>query len=128
MQESIEVPRYQHLVRIDYRPSTQDAFYARYSRWFSDNKGYGVDSGSANWGLLKQHYRFLDNSAVMNYTRVLGSSMVNELAVGFRYSTEAGPQVDDAELQSRTKQAVGYTLGQFYPELNPSNLVPLTEF
>ena len=128
MQESIEVPRYQHLVRVDYRPSTQDAFYARYSRWFSDNKGYGVDSGSANWGLLKQHYRFLDNSAVGNYTRVLGSSMVNELAVGFRYSTEAGPQVDDAELQSRTRQAVGYTLGQFYPELNPSNLVPRTEF
>ena len=128
MQESIEVPRYQHLVRIDYRPSTQDAFYGRYSRWFSDNKGYGVDSGSANWGLLKQHYRFLDNSAVGNYTRVLGSSMVNELAVGFRYSTEAGPQVDDAELQSRTRQAVGYTLGQFYPELNPSNLVPRTEF
>ena len=128
MQESIEVPRYQHLVRVDYRPSTQDAFYGRYSRWFSDNKGYGVDSGSANWGLLKQHYRFLDNSAIGNYTRVLGSSMVNELAVGFRYSTEAGPQVDDAELQSRTRQAVGFTLGQFYPELNPSNLVPRTEF
>ena len=127
-QESIEVPRRQHLVRVDYRPSSTDALYARYSRWFSDNRGYGVAVGSANWGLLKQHYTFVDNSAILNYTRVLNTSMVNELSVGYRHSTEAGPAVDPAELQSRTRAATGYTLGQFNPSLNPFSLVPRAEF
>jgi carboxypeptidase family protein/TonB-dependent receptor-like protein len=127
-QESIQVPRRQHLIRMDYRPSSKDALYARYSRWFSDNRGYGVAVGSANWGLLKQHYTFVDNSAILNYTRVLNTTTVNELSVGYRYSTEAGPEVDPAELQSRTRAATGYTLGQFNPSINPFGLVPRAEF
>ncbi len=127
-QESIEVPKRQHLVRMDYRPSSKDALYARYSRWFTDGRGYGVGVGSANWGLLKQHYTFIDNSAILNHTRVLNATMVNELSVGYRYSTEDGPAMDPAELQSRTRAATGYTLGQFYPSINPFNLVPAAEF
>ena len=126
-QESIEVPKRQHLIRADYRPSSKDALYARYSRWFTDGRGYGVGVGSANWGLLKQHYTFIDNSAILNNTRVLNASMVNELSVGYRYSTEDGPAMDPAELQSRTRAATGYTLGQFYPSINPFNLVPAAE-
>jgi hypothetical protein len=102
--------------------------YGRYSQWFSDQLGYGVAAGSSNWGLLKQHYAFRDKSAILNHTRVLSATMVKELSVGYRYSTEAGPEVDATELQSRTRAAAGYALGQFHPEINPYSLVPAASF
>ena len=97
-QESTDTPRRQHLVRADYRPSAKDSLYARYSRWYSDSKGHSVLTGDANWGLMEQHFTFVDHSAILNYTRVLNTSMVNEVSVGYRYSTEDSPAVHQQEL------------------------------
>ena len=127
-QESTDTPRRQHLVRADYRPSAKDSLYARYSRWYSDSKGHSVLTGDANWGLMEQHFTFVDHSAILNYTRVLNTSMVNEVSVGYRYSTEDSPAVHQEELDRLTRRAAGFTLGQFTPSINPMGLIPMTTF
>ncbi len=127
-QESLSVPRHQHLGRIDYRPTARDAIYGRFSTWYADNQGYAVPAGAANWGLLGQHYTFDDNSFIMNYTRILKPTLVNELSVGYRHSTEAGSALSEDGLDAVTRSHIGYTLGQFTPSLNPLNLIPQASF
>ena len=127
-QESLSIPRHQHLGRIDYRPNAKDALYGRFSTWYADNQGYAVPAGAANWGLLGQHYTFKDNSLLLNYTRILTPALVNELSVGYRHSTEAGSALSDDGLNAVTRSSIGYTLGQFTPSLNPLNLIPQASF
>jgi Carboxypeptidase regulatory-like domain len=127
-QESLDVPRRQHLARIDYRPTLKDAIYARMSTWYADNQGYAVPAGAANWGLLGQHYTFTDDSLLFNYTRILTPTLINELAVGYRHSTEAGPPLTAAGLEAVTRGNIGYTLGQFTPSINPLNVIPQASF
>jgi hypothetical protein len=127
-QESLDVPRRQHLIRLDYRPTGKDAIYGKFSNWHADNQGFAVPAGAANWGLLGQHYTFKDDSFLVNYTRVVNSSLVNEVSVGLRHSTEAGSALTDEGLERVTRSRAGYTLGQFNPSINPLGIIPLAQF
>jgi hypothetical protein len=127
-QESLDVPKRQHVLRVDYRPNEKDQFYVRGKTWRSDSQGYAVPAGTSNWGLLGLHYLFTDQGLLGNWTRIVNSSVVNELSVGVRRSEEAGPPLDDDELQRRTRSAIGFTVGQFTPSINPLNIIPQALF
>jgi len=127
-QESLDVPRHQHLGRFDLRPTSRDSFYARASTWYADNQGYAVPAGAANWGLLGQHYTFKDFSLISDYTRIFSSALVNELSVGYRHSTEAGSALTQQGLDAVTRSQIGYTLGQFTPSMNPLGIIPNASF
>ncbi|MGH9313316.1 MAG: carboxypeptidase regulatory-like domain-containing protein [Vicinamibacterales bacterium] len=127
-QESLEVPRRQHLIRMDYRPTAADAIYGRFSNWYADNQGFAVPAGAANWGLLGQHYTFKDASFILNYTRILNPRLVNELSVGIRHSTEAGSALSEQGLNAVNRSNIGFTLGQFDPSINPLGMIPNATF
>src|SRR5262249_7332469 len=74
------------------------------------------------------HYLFTDSSAVADYTRIVSNTIVNELAVSARHSTENGPPLSDAELARIQKASVGYALGQFTPGINPFGIIPQASF
>src|SRR5262249_50621570 len=67
-QESLKVPKHQHVVRVDYKPNDKDSLYVRGMTWYADNQGYAVPAGASNWGLVQQHYTFTDKSALVNHT------------------------------------------------------------
>jgi hypothetical protein len=127
-QESLDVPKRQHVMRLDYHPTSKDAFYGRLSTWYGDNQGYNVAAGGAAWGLVKLHYLFTDDSGLFNYTRVLSNSVVNEASVSARHSTENGPPLSDADLAGITKAQTGFALGQLYPAINPLGIIPQARF
>jgi hypothetical protein len=127
-QESLNVPRHQHLGRVDLHPTAKDSLYARASSWFADNQGFAVPAGAANWGLLGQHYTFKDVSVITDYTRILSSSLVNEVSVGYRHSTEAGSALSQQGLDAVTRSNIGYTLGQFNAGINPLGIIPSASF
>ena len=127
-QESLDVPKRQNVVRVDYHPTVRDSFYARVSTWYGDNKGYNVAAGGSPWGLVRLHYLFTDDSGLFNYTRVISNTLVNEAAVSIRHSTENGPPISDADLAGITKSHAGFTLGQFVPSINPLDIIPQARF
>ncbi|HEX9366172.1 MAG TPA: carboxypeptidase regulatory-like domain-containing protein, partial [Vicinamibacterales bacterium] len=127
-QESLNVPRHQHLGRFDLHPTAKDALYVRASSWYADNQGFAVPAGAANWGLLGQHYTFKDVSLIGDYTRILSASLVNEVSVGYRHSTEAGSALTQQGLDAVTRSKIGYTLGQFTPAINPLGIIPSASF
>ncbi len=129
-QESLKVPKRQHLLRVDYRPSEKNSFYVRGSTWYADNQGSAVPAGTANSqvGLGRLHYTFTDNGITGNWTRVFSSNMVNEASLSVRHSVEKGPPLSEEELNRLRRATYGFTLGQFYPQLNPLSVLPLATF
>jgi hypothetical protein len=129
-QESLKVPKRQHLFRVDYRPSEKNSFYVRGSTWYADNQGSAVPAGTANSqvGLGRLHYTFTDNGITGAWTRVISSNMVNEASLSVRHSVEKGPPISDDELARLQRATYGFTLGQFHPELNPLGVLPLVTF
>jgi hypothetical protein len=127
-QESLNVPKRQHVARVDFHPTARDAFYGRVSTWYGDNQGYNVAAGGSAWGLVKLHYLYTDDSGLFNYTRVVSNSIVNEVSVSIRHSTENGPPMSDADLARITKSQAGFTLGQLYPSINPLGIIPQATF
>jgi outer membrane receptor protein involved in Fe transport len=125
IQEVINQPRRQHLLRTDWRPNAKDSLSVRGSTWWADSLGFAVAAGSANWGLIQQHYTFTDNGIVMNYTRIFSPTIINEATVGVRHSVEKGPPESDEELRRviRSDRGLG-ALGQFFPANNPLGVIP----
>ncbi len=127
-QESINVPKYNHVIRTDYRPSDKDFLYVRTNIWKSDQQGYAVAAGGSNWGLTRQHYTYTDNGIVLDYTRILSPSMTNEFLGGARHGVEKGPALSDTELARVQRSATGFKLGQLYPQINPLGIIPQASF
>src|SRR5262245_40242943 len=127
-QESLDVPKRQHVARVDFHPSGRDAFYGRVSTWYGDNQGYNVAAGGSAWGLGRLHYLFTGDSGLVNYTRVVTHTIVNEASVSIRHSTENGPPLSDADLAGITKAQTGFTLGQLFPSINPLGIIPQARF
>ncbi len=127
-QESITRPRRQHLFRIDHRPTEKDSIGVRGSTWWSDSVGYAVAAGSSNWGLTRQHYTYTDNGIVLNYTRILNSTLVNEFMSGLRHGVEKGPPESQEQLDRVVRPARGLALKQFFPEINPLSVIPLASY
>jgi len=127
-QESLNVPKKNHLLRLDYNPTEKDSLYVRLSQWRSDSQGYGVPAGSANWGFIAQHYIFEDKGIVGHYTRILSSKVVTEFAAGYRTGAEDGPPLSEDGLNSAKKSTIGYNLGQLFPQANPLGIMPQAQF
>jgi Carboxypeptidase regulatory-like domain/TonB-dependent Receptor Plug Domain len=123
-QESLKIPKRQHVLRTDYRMSEKDSFYVRGSTWYADTQGVAVPAGTANWGLARLHYTYTDNGITGNWTHLFTSSLVNEASVGLRHSVENGPPVDESDLAKLQRSTYGFTLGQFNPQLNPLGILP----
>jgi hypothetical protein len=117
-------PRLNHVVRMDLRPTQNDSFYGRFSKWHQPTK-------STRGGLGVTHeFTYDDYATVGNYTRVIGDSMVNEFTFGYRHSREWNPPADSFDIERITRGAgnSGFTLGQFNSDINPFNLVPEMNF
>ncbi|MFN7938215.1 MAG: carboxypeptidase regulatory-like domain-containing protein [Bryobacteraceae bacterium] len=127
-QESLNSPRNQHLFRVDLRPTSKDSIGMRGSTWYADQLGYAVAAGSANWGLVRQHYTYTDNGAVLTYTRIISPSVVNEFMGGLRHGVEKGPPESEEEQNKMVRSKIGLNLGQFYPEINPLAIIPQASF
>jgi hypothetical protein len=127
-QESLNSPRNQHLFRVDLRPTAKDTLSMRGSEWYADQLGYAVAAGSANWGLVRQHYTYTDNGAVLMHTRIFSPTVVNEFMGGVRHGVEKGPPESETEQNKMVRSKIGLNLGQFYPEINPLSIIPQASF
>jgi Carboxypeptidase regulatory-like domain len=127
---SIPHPRRQHLIRLDYRPTSNQTLSAKYSSWYTRSVGWNVAGASSRWGLVRQRYDFTTDQFKLDYTRVLNSSTILELNAGEFYSTELGPPENDQQLAhiQRTSYPAIANLPQWAPFWNPLNLIPTVNF
>jgi hypothetical protein len=127
---SIPHPRRQHLLRVDYRPTSNDTLSVKGQTWFTKSVGINVAGASARWGLVRQRYDFTADQAKVDYTRILGANTVLEANWGVFDSHEDGPPENAQQLAKiqRSSYPALATMPQFAPANNPLNLIPKTTY
>jgi hypothetical protein len=127
-QESPENPRWNHVLRLDYKPSRRDSLFFSVRTFDSLQRGSEITAGPAKWGFYDGTYDFSDDGASFGHTHIFGSHVVNEFSAGGRRQTEGFGWATDAD-RARTRRAdVGWSVGQFHPELNPLDIMPVARF
>ena len=127
-QENAENPKMNNIVRVDWRPTANDSFYFTFKDWYSDQRGSEITAGPAKWGFFNTHYLNTDRGGSVNYTKILRSNLVLDTDFGIRQQTEQFYPLTEADWDRINRDNVGFTVGQFHPELNPRNVVPKVNF
>jgi carboxypeptidase family protein len=127
-QEIAENPKMNNIVRVDWRPTTNDSFYFTFKDWYSDQRGSEITAGPAKWGFFSTHYLNTDRGVSANYTKILHSNLVWDADVGTRQQTEQFYPLTENDWDRINRSNVGFTVGQFHPELNPRDVIPKVTF
>ncbi|MPY89165.1 MAG: TonB-dependent receptor plug domain-containing protein [Luteitalea sp.] len=123
-QETSENPRWNHVVRVDWKPRANSGFWASFNTFDSLQRGSEITAGPEKWGFFNGTYDYGNKFVTAGHTQVFSANVVNELNGGVRRQTEGFGWVSDADLQRLRRADVGFNVGQFHPELNPDGLLP----
>ena len=127
-QENADNPKLNNIVRVDWRPSGNDSVYVTFKDWYSDQRGSEITAGPAKWGFFNTHYLNTDRGVSVNYTKILRSNLVSDTDFGIRQQTEQFYPLTQGDWDHIERSNVGFTVGQFHPELNPRNVIPKVNF
>ena len=127
-EEVIDIPKLNNVVRIDWRPTSNDSLSFTFKDWWQDQRGARITAGPSNWQWFFAHYKNTDRGFSGNYTKVLRSNLVWDTDFGTRRQTEVFYPLTTRSGPRRTAQVAGYTVPQFHPELNPLNVLPRVTF
>jgi hypothetical protein len=116
-------PRDSEVVRIDYSPRANVQVYGRYNRYFDEMSTYY--HGSVNFPLSPITQQFPGRNATVHATVTLSPSLFSESIFGltqnyFRYFP--------ANMAAVTKSGTGIQIPSWYPDNNPSGLLPNMSF
>lgn len=135
-QDVCNIPKRLDSLKIDYLPSEKDSISVHPRQWRSDTQAYTcrVLGYGGNLPIFKHHYKYLTDSAVVNWTHSFSPAIVNEISTGFTGEKERSPA---ANLFGRTtsnyfdpvrRDKTGFNLGQLYPAANQYNTLPQAFF
>ena len=127
-QENADNPKLNNIVRVDWRPNSSDSFYFTFKDWYSDQRGSEITAGPAKWGFFNTHYLNTDRGVSANYTKIIRPNLVLDTDFGTRQQTEQFYPLTQGDWDRINRSNVGFTAGQFHPELNPRDVVPKVNF
>jgi len=130
IQEVIPATRNNEVYRMDYNINEKTRMYVRGLDFRLHQSGFNIGGGGsgAPWGELKTTNVFSDDGGVVNVTHTFNPTMVNETSFGVHHSVQSIVPYDQASIDKVSRTALGMTLPQFYPQLNPLNLIPWASF
>ena len=128
--ESMENPKTQNMLKLDYNPRPNDRITFRGRTWKADQRRSGGTGGLSNaWGMARHQYRFTEDSVAGDYTKIITPTVINEFGLTFRTLLENGALMSPTDYDAFLRPTVGLSsLGQWYPASNPMNLVPKMTF
>jgi len=129
-QEVIPATRKNEVYRVDYNINDKTRLYVRGLNFRLNQSGYNIGGGGsgAPWGELKTDNVFSDDGGVANLTRTFSPTMVNEFSFGVHHSQQLIVPYNQASVDALSKAALGITLPQWYPQLNPLDMIPWATF
>lgn len=127
-QETSRNPRWNNVVRLDWKPTDSTSYFATVRTFNSNQYGSEITVGPAKWGFFNAAYLFSDSGVSIGQTHIFTSGAVNELQGGVKHQTEGFQTASDADWQRITRSASGFNLGQFHPELNTIHVIPRATF
>jgi Carboxypeptidase regulatory-like domain len=123
-----DVPKQSHTLKTDYIVSNKDTLAVRLHRWSSDTKTYTGAYSYNGTPLTFYDYLFTHNDILLNWTRIITPSIVNEFSASFIGTRENG-EPNAARPQTQAfRSTYGITLGQLSPLANPYGILPSMTF
>ena len=119
-------PRQNHTLRLDWKPTDKDNIFisGMYHRSFQEGvlaPGFNV---RGQWGLYDPTYDFGNWVVNFGHTRIVSTSVINELQAGYRQQFEKFGFASDASRNRLARSGSGYNGGQFFPSANVNQFIP----
>ncbi|MCU1236553.1 MAG: hypothetical protein JWP63_4520 [Candidatus Solibacter sp.] len=122
-------PRYETLVRVDYRIAERHTIYFRgIADSQNQSAAYGVPAQGGNWALLPSTYQNPTRGALVSLTDTLSPTMIHEFTFGLTRGVENVVPRSAADLAKVQRDKLGIVLPEFHPEINSLNLIPQASF
>ena len=96
--------------------------------WIAQQEGYAVAGGASPVGFFAQCYCFTEDGLATGDTHIFSPSVIMEFNTGVRHNREAWHPYGDNEINKVLRSAIGYNLGQWYPNANASGFIPRFSF
>lgn len=109
-----------HVFKIDYKPAANDALLFR----GAITKFQSLRGSVTDWDFARSSFAAETKSAVLGWTRTLKSTMVNEFTAGVRRPAE----ITSIANNKGFRKTYNFAAGQFHPEINYNDLLPLVSF
>jgi hypothetical protein len=125
-QSSYDHPRNDQVLRVDWNVASKTTFYSRLNFGYEAYKGgWGFVLNNANWPQLPIAYEIHSYGVVNTLLHTFNPTLVAEVTVGVNHGKQTVEPLTAADLEHNDRTQVGLSgLPQFYPDANPSRIVP----
>jgi hypothetical protein len=129
-QEEVDNPRHVHMLRLDYRLNDSTSIFWRGITSYEKFRGaQGFVGISSNWSQIPILYDLKGRGFVFNVTKILSPRTVNEFVWGANRGIQDRTYLDRQALARNQRAQVGMgSLGQFFPQNNPEDIIPDATF
>jgi hypothetical protein len=125
-------PRRDSILRVDYNITPKDQFYVRLIQDYqASNGGFGLLAGlgsTQNWPQLPITYEIHSAGLVSTLIHTFSPTNINEVTFGVNRAHQTVAALTQQALDANNRQKVGLSIPQFYPQVNPNNLIPNATF
>lgn len=125
-------PRRDSILRTDYNISQNTTFYVRLIQDYqASNGGFQLLAGlggSNNWPQLPISYQIHSAGLVSTLLHTFSPTMVNELTFGVNRASQTVDPLTPSAIDQNSREKLGLTIPQFYPQNNPFGLIPNASF
>lgn len=120
----LESPKMTWSLKTDYNLSPSDMVFVTFAGYSEKGEGFrGVQGWDESWEQYRRTFLAGNKGLSGRYTRIFSPAVSNEFHFGWFTNPESSTS-PDSEIQRNTRDAVGFTAGQFFPKNNPLNLIP----
>lgn len=127
-QAQVTQPRRDSILRVDYNISPKTIFYWRGINDYEAFKGdFNFVLASSSWPQLPINYQIRSAGMVSTLIHTFNPTLVNEFTFGINRALQTVDPLTPEGLARNQRDKIG-NLRQFYPQSNPSNLVPNANF
>jgi hypothetical protein len=128
-QSPLQQPRNDQILRTDWNISPGTQFYARGIKDYQAIKGgFGFSLASPSWPQLPIQYEIHAEGILGTLIHTFSPSSVIELTFGVNRGLQTVQPLASALLAANQRSSLGGSLPQFFPQANPSGVVPNATF
>jgi hypothetical protein len=128
-QSTVDHPRREEILRMDWNISSKTTFYARGIQSYEAFKGdFNFVLASDIWPQFPIKYQIRSRGLVSTLIHTFSPTLTNELTFGVNRALQTVDPLNQAGIDKNDRVKLGLTLPQFFPAINPLNLIPNATF
>src|SRR5262245_35098972 len=128
-QSTVDQPRREEILRMDWNISQKTTFYRRSIESYEAFKGdYNFVLASPIWPQFPIKYQIRSKGLVSTLIHTFNPTLTNEFTFGVNRALQTVDPLNQDGIDKNDRTKLGLALPQFFPAINPLNLVPNATF